>query len=82
MTETNKDITCKVVRELAVISTDDYGYTKELNLVSWNEGVPKYDIRRWSPGKARCGKGITLTRDEIVGLKKILNEVLSDCEEE
>jgi len=28
----------------------------------------KYDIRSWSPGREKCGKGITLTEDEAKNL--------------
>ena len=51
------------------------GWTKELNLVSWNDREPKYDLRDWSPDHSRMGKGVTLTIDEIVALRDLLNEV-------
>nr|WP_308699393.1 PC4/YdbC family ssDNA-binding protein [Mycoplasma zalophidermidis] len=50
------------------------GYTKELNLVSWNDGEAKYDIRDWSEDHARSSKGITLTLEELKALKTILDE--------
>ena len=62
-----KDIESEIVIEIAVLSESDSGYTKEINLVSWNGAKPKYDIRSWSrPGE--CGKGITLTEDEAKNL--------------
>ena len=63
-----KDIQHEIVVEIAVLSKSDSGYTKEVNLVSWNGAKPKYDIRSWSPGRETCGKGITLTVDEAKGL--------------
>ncbi|MBD5142028.1 MAG: hypothetical protein HDT22_00195 [Ruminococcus sp.] len=51
------------------------GWTKELNLVSWNDREPKYDLRDWAPDHSRMGKGVTLTIDEIVALRDLLNEV-------
>ena len=62
-----KDIESEIVIEIAVLSESDSGYTKEINLVSWN-AKPKYDIRSWSPGREKCGKGITLTEDEAKNL--------------
>ena len=59
-----KDIQHEIVIEIAVLSKSDSGYTKEVNLVSWNGAKPKYDIRSWSPDREKCGKGITLTEDE------------------
>lgn len=32
------------------------GWTKEINMVSWNEHDPKYDIREWAPDHSRMGK--------------------------
>ena len=61
---TVKDIEYEIVTEIAVLSESDSGYTKEINLISWNGAKPKYDIRSWSPDREKCGKDITLTEDE------------------
>ena len=42
------------------------GWKKELNLVSWDDGEPKYDIRSWNKEHTRMGKGLTLTKEEMV----------------
>ena len=78
---TEKGITCEIVRPIAVLSENERGYTKEINLVSWNGADPKYDIRNWHPGRVRSGKGIALTKDEIINLMEALKEVLSDDED-
>ena len=44
-----KDIQFEVVKEIAVLSVSDSGYTKEINLISWNGKEPKYDIRSFHP---------------------------------
>ena len=31
-----KEIQYKIVREIAVLSTSDSSYTKEINLIAWN----------------------------------------------
>jgi hypothetical protein len=41
--------------------------------VSWNERDPKYDIRDWNADHEKMRKGITLTADELVQLRDILN---------
>ena len=56
-----------------MLSTSSKGWTKELNLVSWNGRDPKYDLRDWAPDHEKMGKGITLTEEELSELKKILN---------
>lgn len=55
----------EIVQEIAILSESARGWNKELNLVSWNEREPKFDIREWSPDHARMGKGITLTDEEM-----------------
>ncbi|MCD8049996.1 MAG: hypothetical protein LUG52_10500 [Clostridia bacterium] len=61
---------------MAVLSTDKSGWAKEINLVSYNGASPKYDIRSWDPQHEKMGKGITLTRDELVRLESVLKELL------
>lgn len=68
------DITYEIIMPLGVLSTSSKGWTKELNLVSWNGTKPKYDIRDWSPEHDKMGKGITLTEAEVEALTKILNQ--------
>ena len=72
-----KEIQYEIVKEIAVFSTSDSGYTKEINLISWNGKEPKYDIRNFSPNREKCGKGITLTADEAAALLKALREELN-----
>ena len=64
----------EVVKECGVLSESASGWTKELNLVSWNDRAPKYDIREWAPGRTKMGKGVTLTPDEMILLRDLLNE--------
>ena len=73
-----KDIQYEIVKEIAVFSTGDSGYTKEINLISWNGKEPKYDIRSFSPNREKCGKGITLTEAEAKKLLAALQKVLSE----
>mgnify|MGYP000891219208 FL=1 len=39
----------EIVEKIAVLSESSKGWRKELNLISWNDRDPKYDIREWSP---------------------------------
>ncbi|MBR1724714.1 MAG: hypothetical protein IJ723_06840, partial [Ruminococcus sp.] len=54
-----------------------------LNMVSWSDHDPKYDIREWSPDHTRMGKGVTLSEEEVEVLKAILNgeEIEDDIDE-
>lgn len=62
----------EIVEKIAVLSESSKGWTKELNLISWNDMKPKYDIREWSPDNSKMGKGITLSNEEASILKKAL----------
>ena len=72
-----REIQYEIVKEIAVLSTGDSGYTKEINLISWNGKEPKYDIRSVSPNREKCGKGITLNADEAAALLKALQKELN-----
>jgi len=65
----------EVVEHLAVLSESPKGWKKELNLVSWNNRPPKFDIREWSPDHTKMGKGLTFNNDELAQLKKVLSEI-------
>ncbi len=65
----------EVVKELGVLSESPTGWRKEINLVSWNDREPKYDIRDWAPNRAKMGKGVTLTADEVILLRDLLGEI-------
>lgn len=60
---------------VGIISENNKGWSKELNLISWNDRDPKFDIRDWSPEHEKMGKGLTLTKDELVKLRDILNDM-------
>ena len=68
------DFTFEITQNLGVLSTSPKGWTKELNLISWNGKEPKYDIRDWSPDHEKTGKGVTLSEEELAELKRILNQ--------
>lgn len=67
------DIKYEIVKKLGALSTSSKGWAKELNLVSWNDREPKYDIRDWSPDGQTMGKGVTLSKEELLALRELLN---------
>lgn len=69
------DIKFEIVKKFGVLSTSGKGWTKELNLVSWNDRAPKFDIREWAPDGETMGKGVTLTKEELAALKELLNSI-------
>lgn len=69
------DIKYEITKEIGELSASSKGWTKELNMVSWNDREPKFDLREWSPGHERMGKGITLSREEMKKLKEFLSYI-------
>jgi len=69
------NIEYEIVEELGVISERTKGWTRELNLISWNGGAPKYDVRDWAPNHEKMGKGITLSKEEAESLKDLLSKI-------
>ncbi|MFD1672803.1 YdbC family protein [Agrilactobacillus yilanensis] len=65
----------EIMEHIGVLSENESGWQKELNLVSWNQRAPKFDLRDWSKDHEKMGKGITLSNEELTNLKNILNEM-------
>lgn len=63
----------EITEQLGKIGDTTRGWSRELNMVSWNDRDPKYDLRDWSPDHSRMGKGLTMTADEIAALRDLLN---------
>lgn len=61
-------VTFEIVEHIGVLNSKPNGWTKEANVVVWNHGEPKVDIREWNEDHTRMTKGITLTDDEAVVL--------------
>ncbi|WP_054697132.1 YdbC family protein [Syntrophomonas palmitatica] len=72
------DIKFEITNHLGVLSQGSKGWQKEVNMVSWNERPPKFDIRDWGPGNERMGKGVTLSKEELQALKQLLQEINLD----
>ncbi|TCP28983.1 hypothetical protein EV207_11316 [Scopulibacillus darangshiensis] len=68
------DIKYEIIETVGVLSDSPKGWTKELNLISWNGRDPKFDLRDWSPGHEKMGKGITLTKEDLLNLKQLLQD--------
>ena len=72
------ELSYEITEHLAVLSVNpNSGWQKEVNLVSWNNRDPKYDIRDWAPDHDKMGKGITLTTDEMHELAEMLRKTTS-----
>lgn len=69
----NKDFRFEIKSHIGVLSENNTGWTKELNVVSWNGRKGKYDIRDWSPKHRKMSRGITMTEEEFDELAKLIS---------
>lgn len=69
-------VTFTINKHIGVIAEHENGWTKELNVVTWNNNVPKYDIRDWSPEHDRMSRGLTLTEEELTALGELIKETV------
>lgn len=76
-----KEFTYEIIKHVGVLSENKSGWQRQLNIISWNGGAPKYDIRDWSPDREKMGKGITFTDDEMKALMTLLR-VRKETDEE
>ncbi len=69
------EIKYEITEHLGVTSETARGWTREVNMISWNGREPKVDIRDWSPEHDKMSKGLTFTKDELVELTKIVEKL-------
>ena len=74
MSNVDNSISFEIQERIGTIAVYPTGWSKELNLVSWNGGAPKYDIRDWSPDHGSMSRSITLKENEM---KKITDLMAS-----
>jgi len=69
------EIKFEIIKKVGVLSKTASGWEKQLNLMRWNDRDPKYDIREWAPDGEKMGKGVTLSKEELMALKELLNKM-------
>lgn len=68
-------LTFEIAKHIGILAKLPNGWTKEINLVSWNDRPAKYDIRDWDEEHQKMTKGITMSEDEFEELKAILIDI-------
>ena len=67
------EVKFEIQETIGILSESSKGWLKELNLISWNDRDPKYDLRDWSPDHEKMSKGVTLSTEELKKLRNLLN---------
>ena len=69
----NGEVTFEIKEFIGALDTaNDNGWRRELNLVSWNGGAPKLDIRVWSADHTRMSRGITMSEEQGIRVAQLL----------
>ena len=68
-------ITHEIVETVAILGWKG-SWVTELNIVRWNGGEAKYDIRAWNEDHSKCSKGVSLAEYEAKTLLDALKERL------
>jgi hypothetical protein len=56
------EIKFEIIKKIGVLSKSASKWTKEI-------------IREWSPDRKKRGKGVNLSREELLALKELLNNI-------
>ena len=67
------DFSFEIVRHVGVLSTSPRGWTREVNIVSWNTKPARLDIRDWAPDHDKMSRGVALNGHETEQLKVLLS---------
>ena len=74
----NGEVTFEIMEHIGVLEKRNDGWTKEVNIVAWNGGQPKVDIRDWEPSHERMTRGITLTEQQAEKLAQAIGQRMLD----
>ena len=77
-TNSERSVTYKILDHIGVLATYKNNWSKELNLIQWNDRSPKFDIRDWDAEHEHMSRGITLHEDEARELSKLLGARFED----
>ena len=69
------EIKYEITESLGVISETSRGWTREVNMISWNGREPKVDVRDRSTDHTKMSKYLTFTKEELVELTKIVSKL-------
>ena len=77
-----EEITFEIKEHIALLNTSETGWTREVNLVSWNGTKPKVDVREWDPDHQRMSRGITLTETEAEKFARAIGQRMLEKQKE
>lgn len=74
-----KEFSYEIIEEIGQVGEPTAsGWSTRVNLISWNGGKPKIDIRSWNEDMTRMGKGISLSEEDARYLASLLTFCLGE----
>jgi len=70
------DFTFEIIKDYGAFG--DGNWQKHLTLIKWGENEPKYDIRPWNDDMTKCGKGITLSLEDVIDLQDMFGSIVEE----
>lgn len=71
-------VTYEIIKHLGVVRELKDGWKREVNIVSWNEGKPKLDIRDWNEDHSKMTRGLTFPLEDTEMLCMILHNYMRE----
>ena len=72
-------VTREIVKHIGIINPNSTSRkTRELNLIIWNHGTAKYDLREWGPNHECTGKGFAMSLNEAILLYELLGKEINE----
>lgn len=69
-----REVKFQIIEHIGILS-ETKGWKKELNIVSWNNGPARFEIREWDDFHDYMRKGLAFTKGELMELRNILNDM-------
>ena len=71
----NDNFKYEIMSHVGILSKSPSGWSKELNIVKWNDANPKFDIREWDVEHEKMSRGVSLNFVEAEVLGQLLQEI-------
>lgn len=79
--ERDGEFVFRILEHIGALKGFPNGWTKELNIVKWNDADPKFDIRDWDMEHKHMMRGVTLREDEMKTLVELMNSRGTDLQQ-
>lgn len=68
----------EIIRHIGVLNSYPTGWSKEFNIVRWNDKSDKFDVRDWAPGHERMSRGVTMFEEELKKLMELCSGLFNE----